>query len=73
MIVLVTDTTKALKVDDHIADKYLFIKGPDCNCPNDCTYTLYTQEMSQAQLKTGNRFMRQLHEKDKFLHNLIGK
>ena len=47
-----------------------FIPGPNCNCPSDCEETIYSQEMSQANMKYKNRFMEKLHRPGKLLNKL---
>ena len=57
-------------MDGKIANRSLLIQGPDCNFPSDCEETLYSQEMSQAKIKTNNRFIKRLHHEGQFLFNL---
>ena len=33
-----------------------FVDGPECDCPSDCTETVYSTEMSQATLREGAHF-----------------
>ena len=47
-----------------------FIPGPNCNCPSDCEETIYSQEMSQANMKYKNRFIEKLHRPGKLLNKL---
>ncbi len=47
---------------DIVTAEDLGIQGTDCNCPNDCQETVYTQEMSQAELRKDSRFFKKLSD-----------
>lgn len=50
-----TSTLSALSVDANSQSNDDLLEGANCYCPTDCTETVYTQEMSQAQLMNPSR------------------
>ena len=59
--------------ENHNAYEKQFIEGPYCNCPSDCEETVYSQEMSQANIIEHNRFMKKLQRPGYILGDLLNQ
>ncbi len=50
-----------------------FIEGADCNCPHDCEETVYSTDMSQADLRPDSLIFERLKKDYKPVKNLVQK
>ena len=66
---LIIGQSKALRPPD--ADTFDgMIEGAECNCPLDCEETVYSQEISQATIRSGNNIFNRLKVKPNYLWQL---
>ena len=56
-MILIIGQSKALRPPD--ADTFDgMIEGAECNCPLDCEETVYSQEISQASIRSGSNIFK---------------
>ena len=61
--------SKALRPPDNAVFENM-IKGANCNCPMDCQDTVYTQEISQANMRPNSNIFNRLRVKPNYLWHL---
>ena len=76
-LILITDDliigeSKALRPPDTDSFDGM-IEGAECNCPLDCEETVYSQEISQASIRSGSNIFNRLKVKPNYLWQLKDK
>ena len=65
----ISGESKALRPPDNAVFENM-IKGANCNCPMDCQDTVYTQEISQANMRPNSNIFNRLRVKPNYLWHL---